>query len=432
MFDTSVMLLRRHLNLDQRRGVLGDAQGVVRDIANGNYYVRIEKSPGNYYPPISLPLANTATVAPKAGVPVYVGYDPIGKRDVIVGMMTSALEKIGISPFVSNPSDPAAADLIVQERLATLYSRPHSDALNKPFFAQVYPARLASASAIISWAGGEINLASFIPASGNHRYVMVFIKSDFSNLEAFGSTEQATSSALDDTDLTEAFIQRSSDSIVVRAYKMTSSDISLNGSLTDSPMLRQWLSGTATQLTVSGAIRASTAIYRRYYHIALGSANPGASGPTWVEAGANTTGGWRLTNAGWYLRGQTDVHSDWDGESDLNVGVSFMVNVDNTAGTDDDTVDIKLTIYYKGVGDTVTKSQVVEVPVVVGKSEQYKQFKADFAIDWDAASNVVEAGDVIAIVLNLETDTSEIDDIVVTSMEFYYNTTHVGIESGDV
>jgi hypothetical protein len=91
-----------------------------------------------------------------------------------------------------------------------------------------------------------------------------------------------------------------------------------------------------------------------------------------------------------------------------------------------------LNAYYKGVGDTATKTQAIEVATVVGQSPQYKQFTASFTIDYDAASNVIEVGDVISCVLNLETDTSEVDDIVVTSMEFYYNTTHVGIESTDV
>lgn len=189
--------------------------------------------------------------------------------------------------------------------------------------------------------------------------------------------------------------------------------------------------GTNVTLTGAGYHRASTARYRRYYHMPLGSANPGASGPTWVNAGANTTGGWRLTNAAWLLRGQTDVHADWDGASDLKFEVHFMVNIDNTGGADTDTVDIKAVVYYKGVGETVTKSQTLEVATVVGKSPQYKQFEALFTIDWDAALNVVEVHDVIAIVLNLETDTSEVDDIVVTSMNCYYNSAHVGIESGD-
>jgi len=43
----------------------------------------------------------------------------------------------------------------------------------------------------------------------------------------------------------------------------------------------------------------------------------------------------------------------------------------------------------------------------------------------------VDAGDDVTFVINLETDTSEIDDIVMTSGGFFYNTTHVGIEEGD-
>lgn len=187
-----------------------------------------------------------------------------------------------------------------------------------------------------------------------------------------------------------------------------------------------------TGIRLTKAPRTTTSLYRRYYHVVLGAANPGASGATWVDASANTTGGWRLTNATWLLRGQADIHADWDGASDLTFAANFMVNIDNTGGAAGDTVDLKIVAYYKGVGDTACKTQTVEVPTTVGACAQYKQFKATFTIDWDYAANVIESGDVIAVVLNLETDTSEVDDIVVTSMEFYYNTTHIGVESGDV
>jgi len=185
-------------------------------------------------------------------------------------------------------------------------------------------------------------------------------------------------------------------------------------------------------ITVVGTARHSTAAKRRYYHLPLGSANPGSSGPTWVPADANTTGGWRLTNASWLVRGQADIHADWDGASDIKVGLQFMVNVNNTGGADTDTVDIKLVARYKKSGDTAVRTQTVENAVVVGKSAQYKQFSTEFTIDWDAAGNVISSGDAISININLETDTSEVDDIVITSMELYYNTTHIGIESGDV
>jgi hypothetical protein len=193
----------------------------------------------------------------------------------------------------------------------------------------------------------------------------------------------------------------------------------------------QKVGSVLSPVTSTDYVRMGSSLYRRYYHIALGAANPGASGAAWVQASSNSTGGWRLSNASHLIRGQTDVHADWDGATDLTVSVKFMVNVNNTGGQTTDTVDLKLTAYYKGTGDTAAKSQVVEVATVVGKSAQYKQFSASFTLDWDYAGNVIESGDVIALVLNLETDTSEVDDIVVTSMEFYYQTTHIAIESGD-
>ena len=345
--DQSITRLRRHLNLDQRRGILGDTQGVVRDTSNGHYYVRIEKSPGNYYPPVSLPLSNTATVAPKSGVPVYVGYDPVNKREVIVGMVTSALEQIGISPFISNPSDPAAADLIPQERMATLYSRPHSDSLNKPFYAQVYPARLISASAVTSWPGGEINLASFLPASGNHRYVMVFIKSDFATLEAFGSTAQSTSSALGDTDLTEAFIQRTADSIAIRAYKMISSDLSLNGNFADSPFLRQFVSDSAihSQYVTKSLFDANSLLIADTDNTPIALTTGAASDGDVLAVQADGTIAWETPSAGSAVAVKEDGASVVAAADTLDFKDAFDI-VD--AGSGDASIYLKLHDYAGG------------------------------------------------------------------------------------
>lgn len=185
------------------------------------------------------------------------------------------------------------------------------------------------------------------------------------------------------------------------------------------------------QVVTDTVIRGATSLYRRYYHTALASTNPGASGATWTAPGANSIGGWQLDAAGEVLYLNTDVHSDWDGATDLHLEVRFEVNVNNTGGLVSDTVDLKAAIYYKGLTETVTKSQTVEVATVVGQSAQYKQFEADFTIDWDYALNVVEVGDTIRVILNLETDTSEVDNIIVNDASFYYSTTHVGIESGD-
>lgn len=179
-------------------------------------------------------------------------------------------------------------------------------------------------------------------------------------------------------------------------------------------------------------IRALTSLYRRYYHVPLGSANPGGSGATFINADANTTGGWRITAAAQIIRGQVDIHADWDGASDPKFEVHFCTNVDNSLGGAGDTVDLRINVYYKGMGDTATKTQAVEVATVIGAAARYKQFEADFTINRNAPGNILDVGDIISVVLNIETDTSEVDDVIVTAMEFYYQTTHVGIESGDV
>ena len=178
-------------------------------------------------------------------------------------------------------------------------------------------------------------------------------------------------------------------------------------------------------------VRATTNRYIRATEIALGSANPGASGATWVDANANTTGGWRVTSSAHVLRGGANIHADWDGASDAHLYVKFISNVDNTGGADTDTVDIKATFYYKGKDDVATRGQVVEVSTVVGKTPQYKGYEADFVIDWDYASNVLKVGDHITVYVNLETDTSEVDDIIIVSMIGLYPTSHIGTEDGD-
>jgi hypothetical protein len=69
---------------------------------------------------------------------------------------------------------------------------------------------------------------------------------------------------------------------------------------------------------------------------------------------------------------------------------------------------------------------------VVGQCAQWTQFKHEFTIDYNpGGGNDVDAGDIFSLILNLETDTSEVDDITINDVSYYYHTTHVGIESGD-
>jgi hypothetical protein len=140
-------------------------------------------------------------------------------------------------------------------------------------------------------------------------------------------------------------------------------------------------------------------------------------------------GGWQLNAAGETLYYGAHIESDWDGASDIEVNIWWEVNVDNTGGSVGDTVDLKLVVRYKGEGDTVIKTQTQEVAVVVGQSAQYKQFQTNFLVNFDEASNVVDVLDVISFALNLETDTSEVDDIIITLVELRYKMNRPGLET---
>ena len=186
------------------------------------------------------------------------------------------------------------------------------------------------------------------------------------------------------------------------------------------------------QVVSDTVVRGATTLYRRYYHMAIAAFDPGAAGATWVPPDGNTIGGWQLDADTELLYFGADVHSDWDGTSDLTVEIKFDIR---GASSENDTVDLKLVCYYKGTAETATKTQTVEVATNVGDGgvkAQWTSFSVDFTIDEDLASHNVDPGDVFHFILNLETDTSEVDDITINSASLYYNTTHIGIESGDV
>ena len=150
-----------------------------------------------------------------------------------------------------------------------------------------------------------------------------------------------------------------------------------------------------------------------------------AGGPTETDPDSNTLGGWQLNAATEYLYSFGLVCSDWDSNSDILLCVAFEVNVNNEGGNITDTVDLSLTLWYKGLGEVVSKTQTIENSVVVGQSPRYKQFVTTFVIDWDKVDNVFEPEDILALRLNLETDSSEVDDIIVNFMSLKYKTTYV-------
>jgi len=87
-----------------------------------------------------------------------------------------------------------------------------------------------------------------------------------------------------------------------------------------------------------------------------------------------------------------------------------------------------VTAWYKAPGESAVKTQTVEVATTVDDDAQYTMYSATFAINWDEVGNVVEAGDKITFRINLETDTSECDDIILNDGLFRYQTKTPALE----
>ena len=182
-------------------------------------------------------------------------------------------------------------------------------------------------------------------------------------------------------------------------------------------------------LTSTGTVTASTSVWHHEHDLFATSLNPGASGATRTAPDSNTIGGWQLDASGETLYFEAHMEVEWDAASDLIVNAWWEVNVDNTGGAGGDTVDLQLVVRYKGEGDTAIKTQTVEVATTVGASARYKQFRMTFVIDFDATDNVIDSLDVLSFALNLETDTSEVDDIILNLMELRYATTKPSLEA---
>ncbi len=181
-------------------------------------------------------------------------------------------------------------------------------------------------------------------------------------------------------------------------------------------------------VTLQNVLRTATSKWYYCKYVDSFSVSPGGSGATLTVPDTNTLGGYQLDAANEYLYFNARTCSNWDAASDLNVKITFEVNTDNSGGNAGDTVDLSLLAYFKGDGETSCKSQTLETANTVGASAQYKQFTSIHTIDYDDPNDTVDANDVFVFRINLETDTSEVDNIMVNFIVFNYQTKQIHVE----
>ena len=179
-----------------------------------------------------------------------------------------------------------------------------------------------------------------------------------------------------------------------------------------------------------GIIYSEESQYRRYYHIPIESADPGASGATWHDADTNELGGWLLDTPTERVADHVDLHSDWDGISNPVFDILFTIQSDNTSGTDSDTIDFEVEVFYTQPGMSL-RYQTINVSKVVGKAALYDTFKLDIEIDRDSPGAALEHGDSMNVRLSI-LGTGTLTEAIINSLSFYYSTTHIGLQASDV
>lgn len=216
-----ILSARRRLQLSVDRAYMGQEDGTLVT-PDGLYYVRPILSTGAA-PPVPLPLRSGISLTPRMNLVVELGWSKTGQRE-IVGPNQSGTASQGINLRVLNPADPAASGLVFKETLRELFTQAHPS-LNG--YAQVFPGRALFGNLVLEYAGGTIDLSSYKPSAGNHRYIMVALLPD-GTLTAAASTAQADSSGLDVTDLQECRNGLPATCLPLRALRWDGDDSNLD------------------------------------------------------------------------------------------------------------------------------------------------------------------------------------------------------------
>lgn len=139
-------------------------------------------------------------------------------------------------------------------------------------------------------------------------------------------------------------------------------------------------------------------LWWKEYYFRAESVSPGGSGATLTTGGP---GGaslyWLLDATNEYLYLSGCVSSDWDGESDIVIGVHVALNVNETAN---DTIDAELIAEYATEHDDMdtSKTQTRTISHDIGNYNSAGEVhRLIFILDHDLANNVIDAGDHIKL-----------------------------------
>lgn len=211
---------RRVNNLDLLRATVGDAFGNVQADIPGWVWVRLQTSNGLSDKRRVLPPAGKA-MSLKPGAAVTLEYDKMGNLRIAEPDTQADLSN-GVN-VLAKVMQPDATPRMTQGSIETARVVPTNPA---SLFVGVKSWGPIIGNTQYSFAGAVVDLTTFVPAAGNIRYAVIFIKSDYATTEVFASTAVAIGDIpLGDADVQECLTAATAGSTPIWA-------IALNGGQT--------------------------------------------------------------------------------------------------------------------------------------------------------------------------------------------------------
>jgi hypothetical protein len=250
---------REQNNLIYKPAFLGDASGNYIDPNFPGYVIIRELTSNGLSQPRRAFLPANLSLVLKAGAPIKLGRDEFA-REVILGADSNNTLNAGINTVytVQNTSTGSTTQGLVETLRCVAQSVPSLVVTVKGW-------TITTASGYTEFPGSTIDLTSHVPSSGNMRYVVVAVKSDYATLEATDSTPRLSSDLpLGPADVSEAVALLSVNSTSVWAIKLVGdqTEITQQSIDNDGKDLRQLVNTTASNDVVGPASSTDNAVVR--------------------------------------------------------------------------------------------------------------------------------------------------------------------------
>lgn len=222
---------RRSLGVEEFYGILGDKDGRLSEGLPPNKIrireVTVDGGYGKDYV-VTAWTHQTTNYMMYPGTPVVVGY--VNGELAVLGQYALATQALGLNPVVLNPGNPFTQSTPTTEILPLLchavgtIATPSTKVGVKSF-------RYSTPERVVGWYQGsvstQIDLASYIPPTGEHRYAAIFFNVADQTFTVRASTSKNMIVPLDDADKQECFNQQPPYSIPVAMWRLHNGQTSI-------------------------------------------------------------------------------------------------------------------------------------------------------------------------------------------------------------